>query len=190
MLTEWGQKLVSIGNLQNNYPGGVILPQLQYGQYSEANVFAKDIKGDSFYIPPRVSVSSNYYLRKYWYTTPTAGIYIGSDGTSPTKTNYTLGNVITDFASSDITPIQSNIYNENTDLFSKCLDYTVTNITNNSITIREIGYIVQAYSNTTKGATASSSYTKAILIDRTVLDTPLEIPAGEARTLRYEFIYG
>lgn len=190
MLTEWGQKLVSLSNRQIDYYGDNIPPQLQYAKRSAANILVKDVNGDSFYIPPRAASSdTDYYLRYSWSTTPSDGIYIGSDNTLPTKNDYTLGSIITGLLSSNIKPTIDYVYNENTDLYSVFLDYSISNATNNSVTIREIGFIRQFYTSTTKGANASGS-TKAILIDRTVLDAPLEIPAGEARVLRYEFIYG
>lgn len=191
MLTSWGEKLISIVISHGNYGGAYILPELtSFGDGNKLGVIeAKDTSGQIIYLKARanaISKSLNVNSSSYGNS---AGVFIGSDDTTATKNNYDLGNRIINFASSSqISPSISDFYNENDDNFVLCLDYPISNNTNNSLIIREVGYMIRCSGSTTKGEQAS--LTKQILIDRTVLDAPLEIPAGEARTLRYEFIYG
>ena len=62
--------------------------------------------------------------------------------------------------------------------------YGVTNTSSSEITISEIGLVATIY--------ISGNLYESILVDRTVLDTPVTIPAGESKQIAYtiRFNYG
>ena len=57
--------------------------------------------------------------------------------------------------------------------------YGVTNTSSSEITISEIGLVATIY--------VSGNLYESILVDRTVLDTPVTIPAGESKQITYTF---
>lgn len=111
-----------------------------------------------------------------------AGIYLGS-GTSPaSESDYTLQTPIQSGLTGSTPTITQNIDSED----NQYLEYlfTVTNQTNTDITINEIGYGQKWYYATTRGVIASQSDT--FLLDRTVLSTPIVVPANDSAVVRYQ----
>ena len=96
------------------------------------------------------------------------GVYFGTGDTPPTLDDYKLsGDVISGISASvDIVCTDGNIDSEYAEIK---IVYTVTNSNGEEITIKEV-------------ALATSS---AIMIDRTVLDTPVTIPAGGIGQVTY-----
>ena len=102
------------------------------------------------------------------------GVIFGAGNTPPTIDDTTLsGNLISGFSySSNVSTARDEAGTTLTAL------YTVTNNSTNPITISEIALI----------ANLSNSYTQAMykgLLDRTVLDTPVTIPAGGVGQVEY-----
>lgn len=105
------------------------------------------------------------------------GIIFGDGNTPPTYNDYTLsGNLITTIATS--TTVNKNIDDTGVTITSIC---TLTNNGSESITVAEVGLIGQLYTST--GAASQKSY-KA-LFERTVLETPVTIPAGGVGQVTY-----
>lgn len=110
-------------------------------------------------------------------STSSSGIALGSGSTPATENDYTIESII-----SNLTAVLSviNVYqNANGDY---CFDlvYNVTNSTDGDITVREACLFA--------GGTANNITNKmygTFLLDRTVLDTPLVVPANSMRTLQY-----
>lgn len=105
------------------------------------------------------------------------GVYFGSGSTPAAKSDYTLE-----------APIESGLSVTNQDGFTAndladgsmewSSSYILQNTTSESITIREIGIVTPIGKNT-------SNY-HCILMERSVLSSPVTIPAGEAYLLTYK----
>ena len=75
--------------------------------------------------------------------------------------------------------------------FSHNLNCVVTNTGENDITVKEIGLFRNCYEGTSIGnlCKTTTSDLKCIMVDRTVLNEPVIIPAGSSKTIRYKFNY-
>lgn len=105
-------------------------------------------------------------------------VRFGDGDTPPTRDDYKLsGNVITGFTSTYAKTVSKQDENG----FTVTALHTITNNNSNEITIREVG----KFSRTQY---ASGSYTQ-YLLDRTVLDTPVTIPAGGIGQVEYTITF-
>ena len=127
-------------------------------------------------MPPLSSMASYSANNNY------AGVCFGT-GTTPADINdYNIEAPITTGLTvatpSKTTQNETDNYKEYTGT------YGVTNTTSSDITITEIGLKGLVYSD--------NSSSTAILVDRTVLDTPITIPAGQSKQITYtiRFNYG
>ena len=113
------------------------------------------------------------------------GVIFGSGTTPATENDYDMPNRIT----SGISVVKSDgsVYSEENDTVTYYLQYTITNTSQSEKTISEMGIIQSVYTDTTSGGT-SSSRTRPILADHTVLAEPLVIPAGESGILRWSVV--
>lgn len=105
-------------------------------------------------------------------------LMLGTGTTAPTADDYRLESPITTNLSCDSVSVSR------TSLI-KTYTATFTNSGSSDITVTEVGfmiYIFYNYSNTTENS-------DHFLMDRTVLDTPITIPAGESRTVTYELSF-
>ena len=99
---------------------------------------------------------------------------VGTGTTNPTPSDYDLENVNTDIVCTAVNTSFSDSTN------TKVYNVTFSNPTASDITLTEIGMYgkMPYYYNGYK--------TDYVMLDRTILDTPVTIPAGESRTLMYE----
>lgn len=143
-----------------------------------------DVDGNDFYIenyfsgrfPGLVESGCTLYANQ-------PGISVGSDNTQATATDYNLGSTITSGVSLD----RSSAAVGSDGASDPYIEYlvTVTNLSDSqSVTINEIGYKQNVAGNSSPREGASSSF-KVLLIDRTVLDSPLVIPAGGSGVITY-----
>ena len=105
-------------------------------------------------------------------------LMLGTGTTAPTADDYLLESPITTNLSCDSVSVSR------TSLI-KTYTATFTNSGSSDITVTEVGfivYILYTYSSTTENS-------DSFLMDRTVLDTPITIPAGESRTVTYELSF-
>lgn len=181
MLTKGGRIITS--NVFNDSSGKVI-PVINYASLTKTTFKAKDTSGAEYYFVPK----GGYYADalKLSMTDGNGGQAFGTGDTPPTEDDYTLESVITSGISASA-PSASTEFDTVNNRYIRRLTYTINNDSDSDITIKEVGtYRGIAYASTL-GATGSS--TKLLLVDRTVLDTPLTIPAGEAGVLRYDFAF-
>lgn len=110
-----------------------------------------------------------------------AGFSFGSGNTAPTEDDYFLESQIT----SGFTGVLTNAFrgvDGNGKLYME-FQFTITNTSNANITIAEMG-LTSAWSCCTS-ASATSASNNNILVDRTVLDTPVTIAPNDSAALRY-----
>lgn len=111
------------------------------------------------------------------------GISVGTGGTAATEDDYQLEHTIT----SGITMAMAEMEGGSSTLSCPFITYkiTVANTGSDPITIREIGYKQCARTVLAQVADATTDET-ICLLDRTVLDVPLTIQAGDAGMIYYK----
>ena len=129
----------------------------------------------------RANYAANYHMYDLINTLSFAGndstsntVYmtVGTGTTEPTEDDYNL-----ETPNEDIT-ISTATQGVKSDYSGKVYTFTLYNSTSDDITITEIGLI----GILTKWNTGHDH----IMFDRTVLDTPITIPAGESKPITYE----
>lgn len=108
------------------------------------------------------------------------GFHFGTGTATPTENDYKL--------ETDITSGVSIILNSSARYYSPkphmTFTFTITNTGSSNITISEVGMVTNSiYCCTSSSATSASS--NNILIDRTLLDTPLTIAPSSTAALEY-----
>ena len=192
MLTKWGKKVVACA--KNNGATQYYIPTVGLANTSVAYIEAKNAGGTTVYINP-------YFQATPVYTAITAalvasgsgasyGVAFGSSNTAATENDYTLGSQVTGITVST-TPSVETVFDSVNYRYIAKLDYVVQNNTGSDVTIKEIGFFIRFLSATTRGGTPSSTSANrtSIMMDRTVLDSPVTIPSGTAGVVRYAFAY-
>ena len=108
------------------------------------------------------------------------GIMVGTGSAQPTGNDYRLQSPILDNGS------ESNLITFSLDANNNpeaTILVPFTNTSSDSVTIREIGYVENVRCSASSGGTSSSYH--RILLDRTLLDAPLTVPAGGTATITY-----
>lgn len=104
-----------------------------------------------------------------------SGIFFGDGTTAPSKSDYNLsGNRVTGYSVDQIV----NTYSVEGDTLTSSLKITLTNTSDSAITISEIAWFVLS-----RYANKSSCY---VMLDRTLLETPVTIPAGQTGIVVYK----
>lgn len=183
MLTKWAKKLFPCNTT------GYVLPAVDSSGNTAktAIVAATDASGNTRYIS---YVSANYG-HEFRNVTPTdstyEGVYVGTGTTAPTEDDYTLASPVNN-TSLVGTVVKTTHYDSTSQKMMSRLTITLTNNTGDSLTITEIAKFIKTDTANAIGAVASSNQ-KNIMVDRTLLDTPLTIASGASAVLRYEFVY-
>ena len=118
-------------------------------------------------------------MNTWAYTTSSYGVAFGTSTTPATVSDYYLENILDNTQISVASP--SGVSYSRLDAHEEySVTFGITNITSNAITIAEVGLI----------AKINDFY--YALVDRTVLDTPVTIPAGQSKQITYtiRFNYG
>lgn len=117
---------------------------------------------------------SMYFMRTTVSNSSAGGVIIGDGDTAPTMNDYKLsGNLISTFAYSAAVTTESA---DDGVIFTGL--YTITNSGTEPITVKEIGLVATPTNN--------SGLQYRLLIDRTVLDEPVTIPAGGVGQVTYK----
>ena len=110
------------------------------------------------------------------------GVYFGTGSTPAAKTDTNLESVIT--SGLEITnPNSVLMVDEGNGKYSYVSDFIVRNTGSTEVNIREIGL----YSKVANQDTYTTNY--PVLYERTVLDAPVTIPAGEAKMVTYKITF-
>lgn len=105
-------------------------------------------------------------------------LMLGTGTTAPTADDYRLESPITTNLSCDSVSVSRTS-------LTKTYTATFTNSGSSDITVTEVGFVV--YILYLYGPNDENS--DHFLMDRTVLETPITIPAGESRTVTYELSF-
>ncbi len=109
------------------------------------------------------------------------GISVGTSDTAATDEDVNLASTIT----SGLTGVITNTHGMDNDDPYVIFNIVLTNSTASDIVIREVGFKQNVYSGTTVGATSGTG-NNLMLVDRTVLPTPLTVPAKGNAALQYK----
>ena len=112
------------------------------------------------------------------------GASFGTGTTPATASDYCLESIL-GTTQIDVSTPSAVSYSRGDTYDEYSVTFGITNITSEAITISEVGLIAMPYYD----GTTSNKYT---LVDRTVLDTPTTIPAGQSKQITYtiRFNYG
>ena len=177
MVTAVGKKIMMMSN--SVFPNGSI--------GKSAIIEITDIVSESiFYTNGKIQGEAMTFAAGS-VPTGSSGIYVGSGSTSPSETDWKLESPLLGNQLSANSVTSYSVNDANTIMYVN-YDYVLSNNTQNEITIREIGRFAAVYVSSTKGNDVTNTK-KVALVDRTVLETPVVIPAGEAATVRYRFVY-
>lgn len=149
-----------------NYNGEIGTSQSGQG-YANGACIQLGYKNESYaYIP------SMWYLRSS--LSQSSGVFLGTGNTPATIDDYRLaGDIVSGFT------YNSNVVSESdNDGLTLTANYTITNTSDAEIVIAEIGII----QNTSVG-TKNANY--KMLLERTVLESPITIPAGGVGQVTY-----
>ena len=123
------------------------------------------------YVPYVGDSSTDINIRQNYYG---SGFVIGSGSTQPTEYDYKLEQMITSGFSSAVLAFDQSDANGNP---GAKFQFTITNTSNEPITISEIG---------TLGYCNQVSNGNVLLVDRTLLNTPITIQPGDFAIIVYE----
>ena len=124
--------------------------------------------------------SPPFVVMKRWRNpNNTTGVSFGKGATPATVSDYELESIL-DNTKISVTAPSAVSYSRGDTFDEYSVSFGVTNETAIAITISEVGLVAQPY---------TSVY---VLVDRTVLDTPITIPAGQSKQITYtiRFNYG
>lgn len=183
MLTRWGKVASSILRSGTNIYSPVFdfasSPNIATGSF-------KDVTGTAYFFAPYPSGSVN--LNSLSTSLTSAGIIVGSGTTTPTVDDYSLESMITSGITGSIPANPTYTFDSTNNQYVVSKDITIANTGSEAITISEIGILGKVYYGASKGATVGTT-NKYVLIDRTVLNEAVTIPAGESGVVRYEIRY-
>lgn len=110
------------------------------------------------------------------------GVWIGSGTTPAAVTDYALENRITSGASGRcVVPSDTGVDENGNPQIMMVL--TITNTGSSSITVSEVGFFQNVKASTSPNSGGGSG--TLIMLDRTLLNTPATIPAGESAAITY-----
>ena len=126
--------------------------------------------GNTYY--PRILPTSGGVVFSY----NSLGVVVGSGNAPATKADYKLENIITSGLKSVSSTNATDALDNGVENIKAII---LQNTTETDITISEVGLIGMCYSG------SGDSYYKYLMVDRTVLDVPVTIPAGESKAISY-----
>lgn len=111
------------------------------------------------------------------------GVVIGSGSTPAQESDYWLSNQITSGFDGYVSDAHQT---DNDGNHGIVLSVIITNTGSSNLTIGEVGYSLRVLSSVHEGGDSSyASMLRNVLIDRTVLDSPITIGAGQAAIIDY-----
>lgn len=178
MLTKWAKESLKIRG------GNSVVPGLSN---PKGCITAKHYNGDDIYVTtPYVAIGSTSFVAGN-ISTESVGVVVGTGDTPATETDYNLANKITSGLTGTVS--QDYGYDAVNNVNYTYMTVTLTNTTDTDIIVKEIGMYVVYGTATTLGGDVSTGggRRKCALTDRTVLETPVTVPANGSAVIRYQF---
>lgn len=123
------------------------------------------------------------YLTRVAKDNTSGGVVIGSGSTPAQENDYWLSNQITSGFDGYVSDVHQT---DNDGNHGIVLSVIIMNTGSSNLTIGEIGYSLHVLSSVHEGGDSSyTSMLRNVLIDRTVLDSPITIGAGQAAIIDY-----
>ena len=138
-----------------------------------------DVNGRLYYLGEKLGFPSSL-TQSFALNAATRGISVGTGSTPASENDWNLENTITSGLTVTVANMTSGVDSDGNPKITYQL--SVTNTGSGAITISEIGYKQSIYGAKYPGGTAGS---RVCLLDRTVLETPLTLAAGDAGTITY-----
>lgn len=185
MLTKWAKRFLRVRSSDNSFPG------VGTGSGGRSYFEFKNNGGATHYGGAAGSTLTLSLLTSLTArgTNSSRGFALGSGTTPATEDDYTIESLISSGLSFSATPVKNQAYDVENDVYSIYFDLVINNTSSAPITVSEICMFQFMYETTNLGdaINTAGSYANSVLIDRTVLDTPITIPVGESKTIRYSF---
>lgn len=119
--------------------------------------------------------------------TNSAGVAFGSGTTPATNTDYNMESIIPSTGISVVATTAAQAYDSETQNTFGYVNYTITNNSENDLTISEIGLFATLRATGTSGTYVNNNVNYSVMLEHTILDNPVTIPAGEAGIIQYRF---
>lgn len=132
-------------------------------------------------------VNGNLISGRAIVTNRNAGFAIGSGSTTATEDDYFLENQITSGFNMIITGTWRNV-DSNGKLYEE-YTFSITNTSSSTISVSEIALISNSIIAGTSASATSGFIQNNVMLDRTVLDTPISIPPTETGALKYRITF-
>lgn len=147
-----------------------------------ARMHAVDFKGDGKYVSNDgynvVALKGKAMFEPSFPKTATTndyGVWFGDGNVEPTLDDYNLSGTILLSTDASGTGSCVSTMNSNTGEASLTGTYTINNLRDTEIVIREVGIVLNVKAATTATGSTSASY---FLVERTLLDEPVHIAPG------------
>ena len=166
---------------------GVLALLLQYNTTTYKGVIKiKNTQNQDRYLMNFIGSSSYYpysasYTMSFGANQASSGVYIGTGDTAVTEDDYKLASVITSGISAGSPAVTFALDGSGNPYLE--LVYALTNTTSSDITVKEIGFVQYLRASSTLNSTSSTS--TYALLDRTVLSTPVTVPANDSAAIKY-----
>lgn len=144
------------------------------------NLPVKATNGTTYYFANLSAYPGNVTVA-FSLSNTAVGIHVGTGDTAATENDYTLASLITAGLSGVITLSKGMDAN---DCPYVTYNLVLTNSTSADIVVKEIGMFQQESCGASAGATSGLS-NRVFMVDRTVLDTPVTVPANGNAAIYY-----
>lgn len=112
-----------------------------------------------------------------------SGFSFGTGTTAPTINDYKIENFISGSDMSKVLTDTARGVDTNGKPYME-FTFVLSNRTSSTITVTEVAYVTNSIA-VCDSASATSAFQNDILIDRTLLDTPVAIAAGDSASIKY-----
>lgn len=174
--------------LTKNFKALLQMACLSVGSRLKGFIQAKNVTGADVYLS-RISTSGGWpgTFPPYVHieNSNNIGIYVGSGNTPASENDYCLENKITQGLKGSLTIDTTDQNLDENGVLQNYILITLTNTSNETITISEIGMVTKAYAATNFNASSANEH--SFLLDRTVLTTPLTLAPNESGLISYVF---
>lgn len=181
MLTKWAKKL--IGFSTDN--------AIMFFNGALGCIECKGINGTDYITGPGNFAGTLTFITNPSATgsSPSNGIAVGSGSTPATENDYTVESILTSLTCGSLSVDRS--YDSVNGKMYYFVNLALSNPTAEDITVNEVCRLARCFKVTNFGDAVPTSGSNGIcvMMDRTVLDTPLVVPAGESAILRYRIGY-